>query len=200
MTDTDFDNGFVCLSEGKITAVGDMASMPKLSSDDQVIDAKGMYLMPGLIDSHCHIGIVEDSIGFEGDDVNEMTNPITPHLRAIDGIYHADKSFEEARQSGVTTVITGPGSANVIGGQFAALKTYGRNVDEMTIKAPCAMKIAFGKTQRQYTMRSISSVNPYGYCSHTQGTTLQGKRIPLKLLENMKKTRKKTKTRIRHKT
>lgn len=148
MTDTDFDNGFVCLSEGKITAVGDMASMPKLSSDDQVIDAKGMYLMPGLIDSHCHIGIVEDSIGFEGDDVNEMTDPITPHLRAIDGIYHADKSFEEARQSGVTTVITGPGSANVIGGQFAALKTYGRTVDEMTIKAPCAMKIVFGENPK----------------------------------------------------
>ncbi len=148
MTDTDFDNGFVCLSEGKIKEVGDMASMPKVSSDHQVIDAKGMYLMPGLIDSHCHIGIVEDSIGFEGDDVNEMTDPITPHLRAIDGIYHADKSFEEARQSGVTTVITGPGSANVIGGQFAALKTYGRTVDEMTIKAPCAMKIAFGENPK----------------------------------------------------
>ncbi len=148
MTDIDYENGFVCCSEGKIKAVGDMASMPKVSAADHVIDAKGMYLMPGLIDGHCHIGIVEDSIGFEGDDVNEMTDPITPHLRAIDGVYHADKAFEEARQNGVTTVITGPGSANVIGGQFAALKTYGRTVDEMTIKAPCAMKIAFGENPK----------------------------------------------------
>lgn len=148
MAGVDYEAGYVCCKDGKIASVGNMASMPQPEGTDTVIDAKGMTLLPGLVDSHSHIGVIEDSVGFEGDDVNEMTDPVTPHLRAIDGIYHADRAFEEARQSGVTTVITGPGSANVIGGQFAALKTYGRTVDEMVIKAPCAMKIAFGENPK----------------------------------------------------
>ena len=119
-----------------------------MSAQDEVIDANGMYLLPGLIDSHCHVGMMEDAVGFEGDDTNEMTDPATPQLRAIDGIYQADNAFKEARENGVTTVVTGPGSANVIGGQFAALKTFGRTVDEMIIKAPCAMKIAFGENPK----------------------------------------------------
>ncbi len=148
MAEADYDSGFVGCRDGKIVQLGDMAQMPETDHSDVVIDAKGMVLMPGLVDSHCHIGMTEDSVGFEGDDANEMTDPVTPQLRAIDGIYHADKAFEEARQNGITTVITGPGSANVIGGQFAALKTYGRSVDEMIIKAPCAMKIAFGENPK----------------------------------------------------
>lgn len=148
MSGKDYENGFVTVKEGKIADVGDMASMPEPKDEDTVIDAKGMILMPGLVDAHSHIGMVEDSVGFEGDDVNEMTDPVTPHLRAIDGIYHGDSAFVEAYQNGVTTVVTGPGSSNVIGGQFAALKTYGRCVDEMVIKAPCAMKIAFGENPK----------------------------------------------------
>ncbi|NLP00489.1 MAG: amidohydrolase [Clostridiaceae bacterium] len=148
MTEKNYENGFISVKDGKISGIGDMADMPVISSSDTVIDASGMILMPGLIDSHCHIGMVEDSVGFEGDDVNEMTDPVTPQLRAIDGIYHSDRAFEEARQNGVTTVVTGPGSSNVICGQFAALKTYGRTVDEMVIKAPCAMKIAFGENPK----------------------------------------------------
>jgi len=148
MTGTNYDKGFVCCEGDKIKAVGEMNSMPRVSGSDDVIDAKGMYLLPGLVDSHCHVGMVEDAVGFEGDDVNEMTDPATPQLRAIDGIYHADRAFTEARENGVTTVVTGPGSANVIGGQFSALKTFGRTVDEMVIKAPCAMKIAFGENPK----------------------------------------------------
>ncbi len=148
MTGTDYESGFICCKDGKITAIGDMAFMPEVAGSDTLVDAKGMVLIPGLVDSHSHIGLIEDSVGFEGDDINEMTDPITPHLRAIDGVYHADRAFEEARQNGVTTVVTGPGSANVIGGQFAALKTYGRTVDEMIVKAPCAMKIAFGENPK----------------------------------------------------
>lgn len=148
MSEKNYENGFISAKDGKISGIGDMTDMPVFSDSDTVIDAKGLTLIPGLIDSHCHIGMVEDSVGFEGDDVNEMTDPITPQLRAIDGIYHKDRAFEEALQNGVTTVITGPGSANVIGGQFAALKTYGRSVDEMVIKAPCAMKIAFGENPK----------------------------------------------------
>ena len=148
MAGVDYPLGYISCRDGIITAIGPMDIMPEPLKTDTVIDAKGKTLLPGLIDSHSHIGVVEDAVGFEGDDVNEMTDPVTPHLRAIDGIYHADRAFEEARQNGITTVITGPGSANVIGGQFAALKTYGRTVDEMVIKAPCAMKIAFGENPK----------------------------------------------------
>lgn len=148
MAEKDYDNGFVVVEGKKIVEIGHMEDIPTLSGPNTIIDAEGKILFPGLIDSHCHVGMMEDSVGFEGDDVNEMTDPITPQLRAIDGINHKDKSFEEAYQNGITTVVTGPGSANVIGGQFAALKTYGRTVDEMTIKAPCAMKIAFGENPK----------------------------------------------------
>ena len=148
MSGINYKLGYVKSEAGKIIAVGDMTSMPKPKASEIIIDAEGMILIPGLVDSHSHIGIVEDAVGFEGDDCNEMTDPVTPHLRAIDGIYHADRAFEEARQNGITTVVTGPGSANVIGGQFAALKTYGRTVDEMVVKAPCAMKIAFGENPK----------------------------------------------------
>ena len=130
MTDIDYDNGYVLVDDGKI------------------IDVCGGYVLPGLIDAHCHIGMWEDAVGFEGDDGNESTDPVMPHLRAIDAVYHADRSFVEAYESGVTTVVTGPGSANVIGGQFAALKTYGRCVDEMILKEPVAMKVAFGENPK----------------------------------------------------
>jgi len=148
MAGKEYENGYISVKDGKITDLGDMVSMPGTEAGDTVIDAKGMILMPGLVDAHSHIGMMEDSVGFEGDDVNEMTDPVTPHLRAIDGIYHGDRAFKEAYRNGVTTVVTGPGSANVIGGQFAALKTYGRSVDEMVIKAPCAMKFAFGENPK----------------------------------------------------
>ncbi|MCX7773315.1 MAG: amidohydrolase [Clostridia bacterium] len=148
MAGMNYEKGFIACDKGKIIAVGEVQNAPKAQAQDTVIDAEGMVLLPGLVDSHSHVGMMEDAVGFEGDDVNEMTDPVTPHLRAIDGVYHADRSFEEARQYGVTTVVTGPGSANVIGGQFAALKTYGRTVDEMVIKAPCAMKIAFGENPK----------------------------------------------------
>ena len=148
MAGTQYDSGYVAYDGGKIRAVGPMDGLPQIKEGDLVIDAAGMYLLPGLVDAHCHVGMVEDAVGFEGDDSNETTDPVTPQLRSIDGIYHADRSFEEARQYGVTTVVTGPGSANVIGGQFAAMKTWGRTVDEMIIKQPCAMKIAFGENPK----------------------------------------------------
>lgn len=146
--DQNYEKGYIACKEGKIVAIGPMEDCPEAAKSDNVIDAQGKYLMPGLVDPHCHIGMMEDGVGFEGDDVNELTDPVTPHLRAIDGIYHSDRAFQEAVEHGVTTVVTGPGSGNVIGGQFAALKTYGRTVDEMIVKAPCAMKIAFGENPK----------------------------------------------------
>ena len=150
MSGEDIEKGYVLAENGKIIAVGkDIKEIEnRITVDTKKIDANEGWVLPGLIDAHCHVGMWEDAVGFEGDDGNESTDPIMPHLRAIDAIYHADRAFVEAYESGVTTVVTGPGSANVIGGQFVALKTYGRCVDEMIIKEPVAMKIAFGENPK----------------------------------------------------
>ncbi len=152
MAGVNYDNGYILAEKGKIAKIGgDLREIENEITDNaglKIIDAKGMYVLPGFIDAHCHVGIWEDAVALEGDDGNEMTDPITPHLRAIDGIYHADRGFVEARESGVTTVVTGPGSANVIGGQFAALKTCGRRIEEMILKDPVAVKVAFGENPK----------------------------------------------------
>lgn len=152
MAGPEINDGYISSVNGKIKYVGEVgAEALKVfdgNNEYQQIDAKGGYVLPGLIDAHCHIGLWEDGAGFEGEDGNESTDPITPHLRAIDGVYHMDRCFIEAREAGITTVVTGPGSANVIGGQFAALKTIGRYVDEMIIKEPVAIKAAFGENPK----------------------------------------------------
>lgn len=141
-----YDRGCVLIDGSKIIKVGeDIIAEP----GTEIVDAEGMVVIPGIIDAHCHIGMWEDSIGFEGDDGNEMTNPVTPQLRAIDAVNPMDRNFCEAYEAGVTAVMTGPGSANVIGGQFAILKTYGSRVDDMIVKAPAAMKIAFGENPKR---------------------------------------------------
>ncbi len=148
MTGIDYDNGYVLIDEGKIVEVGKGKKNYRGKKNLDIIDAEGKYILPGFIDAHCHVGMWEDSVGFEGDDGNEMTDPVTPHLRAIDAVYHLDRCFREAIENGVTTVVTGPGSANVIGGQFVALKTFGRRIEEMIIKEPVAIKVAFGENPK----------------------------------------------------
>ena len=136
--------GDILIDNGKIAAIGASLS----AEGAEVIDLGGKLVLPGLIDAHCHIGMWEDGMGEEGADGNEMTDPITPELRAVDGLNPFDPCFKEAREAGVTTVVTGPGSANVIGGQFAALKTYGRSIEEMTLRDPIAMKAATGENPK----------------------------------------------------
>ncbi|MGE5613254.1 MAG: amidohydrolase [Bacillota bacterium] len=151
MAGIEYQNGYIAADKGKITALGDDKQALKRiehAGPGEVIDAKGYYVLPGFVDAHCHVGMWEDSVGFEGDDGNETTDPVMPHLRAIDAVYHEDRAFAEAREAGVTTVVTGPGSANVVGGQFAALKTYGRSVEDMLIREPVAMKVAFGENPK----------------------------------------------------
>ncbi len=114
-----------------------------------VFNAEGMYAMPGIIDAHSHIGMWEDGMGREGSDGNEATNPVTPEMRSIDGINPFDRCFKEAVACGVTTAVTGPGSANVVGGTFVAMKLYGRSMDEMILKFPVAMKAAFGENPKR---------------------------------------------------
>ena len=157
MTSQVIENGMIIIEDGKIKEIGENLDLP---DGIQTIDAKGQMLSPGLVDPHSHLGIGEEGIGWEGVDYNEMSDPVTPHMRAIDGIYPGDLGFVQARQGGVTSVVTGPGSANAIGGSFVALKTYGNRVENMVIRNPIAMKMAFGENIERVYGRDKSSA-PY---------------------------------------
>ncbi len=133
----------ILVNEGKIIKVE-----ANIQEDCEVIDCTGLKIYPGFIDAHCHLGMWETAIGFEGQDTNEITDPITPHLRGIDGINPQDATFKEAALAGVTCVATGPGSSNVIGGMFSAIKTVGHRIDDMIVKENMAMKCAFGENPK----------------------------------------------------
>jgi len=139
--------GFVAFEGGRITAVGPMEALPA-DCAGPVLDAEGGHILPGFVDAHCHLGLFGNALGFEADDGNESTDPWTPHLRGLDGVNPQDRCFQEARAGGVTSVLTGPGSANPIAGQFLAIKTSGRWVDEMILRAPAAMKFALGENPK----------------------------------------------------
>ena len=134
------------IDKGVFTQVGKNLT-PDEGEDIQ--DLNGLYVFPGLVESHCHLGMEETAIRFEGDDVNEITDPITPNMRGIDGCNPMDETIELALKGGVTTVATGPGSANVLGGTFFAYKTKGNCIDEMAIENPIAMKAAFGENPKR---------------------------------------------------
>ncbi len=132
----------ILVKDGKIAEIGNDLQVP---AECEIIDLTGKNVYPGFVEAHCHIGLDGSGIGFEGNDCNEMTDILTPQLRAIDGIYPQDPTFSEALHAGVTTVCTGPGSANVLGGQFAVIKTAGDRVDDMVVNPMAAMKCAFGE-------------------------------------------------------
>lgn len=139
------DSADILVKSGKIAMI---AKDIEATSDMQVVDAMGKLVFPGFIDAHTHMGLWEDGMGFEGADGNEETDPVTPHLRAIDGINPMDRNFKEALEGGITTVATGPGSANVMGGQFVVVKAVGDRIDDMIIKDPAGFKIAFGENPK----------------------------------------------------
>ena len=136
----------ILLAGGKITAIGSDLDAP---ADAAVFDADGLEVYPGFVDAHTHIGLDGYGIGYEGCDYNEMNDIWTPQLRAIDGINPRDPSLGDARRAGVTCVCTGPGSANVLGGTFLAMKTVGDRVDNMVVRDPVAMKCAFGENPKR---------------------------------------------------
>ena len=145
MTENGSFVGDIRIDGGKIAEIAQNVD----TTGCDVFDAEGMYAMPGIIDAHSHIGMWEDGMGREGSDGNEATNPVTPEMRSIDGINPFDRCFKEAVACGVTTAVTGPGSANVVGGTFVAMKLYGRSMDEMILKFPVAMKAAFGENPKR---------------------------------------------------
>ena len=144
----------ILVDGGKIAKIG-----TNLSSDGaKVVDASGMNVYPGFVEAHCHIGLDGYGIGYEGQDYNELNDPVTPHLRAIDGINPFDPCMTMAAKAGVTCMATGPGSSNAIGGTFIAIKPHGKRVDNMVVKNPIAMKCAFGENpKRCYRTGTITS-------------------------------------------
>ena len=130
------------IRDGKIAQI---ASPITVEKGMDLLDATGMRVYPGFIDAHSHIGIAEEQTTAQTDASNEGTNPVTPYIRAIDGIHPMDSAFHNALAAGITGVLVGPGSANPIGGQFAFIKTFGRCVDDMVVLAPAAIKVAFGE-------------------------------------------------------
>ena len=136
----------ILLADGKIAAIGGGLTAP---ADAAVFDGDGLEVYPGFVDAHTHIGLDGYGIGYEGCDYNEMNDIWTPQLRAIDGINPRDPSLADARRAGVTCVCTGPGSANVLGGTFLAMKTVGDRVDKMVVRDPVAMKCAFGENPKR---------------------------------------------------
>ncbi|MGE5507794.1 MAG: amidohydrolase, partial [Chitinophagales bacterium] len=138
--------GTVLIDQGKFIAVGERVEVP---ADAEVFDAAGRPVTPGLIDAHTHLGISEEGIGFEGADYNEKSDPVTPHLRAVDGINPEEMGLRDAALGGVTACAIAPGSANVVGGQMVAVKTWGTVVDHMVLRQPCGLKVAFGENPKR---------------------------------------------------
>lgn len=146
--------GDILIQNGKITAIG----VGLDAQGEEVFDATGLDAYPGFVEAHCHIGLDGYGIGYEGADYNEHSDPVVPQLRAIDGIEPTDPTFLHAARAGVTTVCTGPGSANVLGGTFVAIKTIGDRVDDMIVRDNVAMKCAFGENpKRCYREKGIST-------------------------------------------
>lgn len=146
MAGTELENGCVLIGDdGKIAAVGAELTAP---AGAQIIDAEGRLVTPGCVDAHSHTGLSTPAIRWEGSEINEKSDPITPQMCAVDGLNPHIDIFPIARRGGVTTVCTGPGSANLIGGTFAAIKTYGNRADEMVLRHPIAMKCALGENPK----------------------------------------------------
>jgi len=143
----ELQNGCVLIDDaGKIAAIGTDIQAPEGAD---VIDAGGRLVTPGCVEAHCHIGLDNEAVGWEGHDYNEIVDPVTPQLRAIDSINPQDEAFFNALRGGVTSACTGPGSANVVGGTFVAIKLAGKRVDDMIIRNPLAMKCAFGENPKR---------------------------------------------------
>lgn len=145
-------HGAVRVENGKIAWVGTMKQWREkyhaADCEEPILDAAGGWVLPGIIEAHCHMGITEEKKGMEGDDCNETVDPVTPWLRALDAINSMDAAFDDAVRAGITAAMIGPGSSNVVGGQFALVKTRGRRIDDIVVKAPAAMKVAFGENPK----------------------------------------------------
>ena len=180
MAGPDLVNGCILIDDnGKIAAVGTELTAP---ADAQIIDAGGRLVTPGCVEAHSHIGLYEEGMRWEGADMNEKSDPITPHMRGIDAIQPHDEAFGLAVRGGVTSACTGPGSTNVVGGTFAAIKLAGNRVDDMIIKDPVAMKCSFGENpKRVYGSRKQEPSTRMGTAAVLRQALEDGKRYKAKV-------------------
>lgn len=149
MAGEDIPDGCIHVVGGKIAEIGRRDEVTVHPAPyEKVLEIQKGLIMPGIIEAHCHMGITEEKKGMEGDDCNETVDPVTPWLRAVDAINTMDAAFDDAVRAGITSAMIGPGSSNVVGGQFAFLKTKGRRIDDLIVKAPAAMKVAFGENPK----------------------------------------------------
>lgn len=192
MEEQDYPDGYLRIEQGKIAAIGNMEEIQesdleamKADGMTQVLDAKGNLVMPGIIEAHCHMGITEEKKGMEGDDCNETVDPVTPYLRAIDAINPMDDAFHDALKAGITAAMIGPGSSNVVGGQFAFIKTHGRCIDNMIVKAPAAMKVAFGENPKvNYSGQNVSPVTRMSIAAKLREELTKAREYQQKINEN----------------
>ena len=147
--DGNLDNGFVIIHNDRIQKIGSMSEYQEDEKDQQVYSLDGAWILPGFVDAHTHLGLFDDGLDFEGDDGNESSDPITPQIRAVDGIYNADNCFREAYEGGVSHVMAGPGSGNVMGGQFALLHTYEKTLEKAIVEPMAAQKAALGENPKR---------------------------------------------------
>lgn len=167
-------DGFLRFGE-TIEAMGPMEHYVPVPGET-CFDARGRWLLPGLVDIHTHLGLFGDSVGFEAEDCNELGDPITPQLRVIDAINPMDRSFQEAREAGITSVAVAPGSSNPIAGQIAAIHTWGRRIDDMILRAPLAMKFALGENpKRDYHSRNENPVTRMGTAAMIRQALLEAR-------------------------
>lgn len=177
--------GYLLVRDGVIQAMG-AGSCPEqyIGPETRRVSMPGAHLSPGWIDGHCHIGLDNEGLRWEGMDYNEMAGPLTPGVRAIDSIYPLDPAFEQARMAGVTSVMTGPGSANVVGGQFALIRTQGKRVDSMCIQQRAALKCAFGENPKSvYGQNKKSPFTRMGSAYHFRELFVRGQRYAQKRRE-----------------
>jgi len=139
-------DGTVLMRAGRIAAMGPDVTVP---ADAELIEAGGRWVLPGLIDAHTHVGLHEEAEGWAGSDTNELTDPVTAAVRALDAINPADMGFDDALSGGITTVNVNPGSGNPIGGLTVAIHTHGRTVDEMVLRSPSGLKSALGENPKR---------------------------------------------------
>ncbi len=138
--------GDILIGQGIILDIG-----PNLSacSQTKIYECAGLYLLPGFIDVHTHLGLYDEGIGWAGNDANDTLEPLSPHIRALDGVYPQDPAFSDALHSGITTVHIMPGSANIIGGTTSVIKTKGCNIQKMLVKETAGLKIALGENPKR---------------------------------------------------
>lgn len=179
VSDGIIENGQMLVENGKIMAIGQNLEIPASAS---VIDAAGRTVTPGIIEAHAHIGIGEQGVGWEGQDTNEATSPVTAWCQALDGINMCDTAFDDFRRAGITSVDVPPGSANIIGGTTVALKCKGSIVDDAVIKNPTGMKSAMGENPKNvYGGRRQTPSTRMGNAAVLRETLLKAKQYMEKL-------------------